>query len=541
MALRVSRQNTEVLAPSSTGKLRITRQNVEVLAPSKTGKLRVTRQNVEVLNAVENIIYERNITDTLTFTQEFTTKREPIHVVDTLNFVQTAEAAGPRTQSIDDPIVFSQVAYLTKIYELDAINTLTLIDSASYSGLNNQSITAPIIFQQFADCGITNVKYSRDSINWLELTDVVAITEINKLRLAQNNLNINQTVGLIGPKYLYASNHINITHNHSVILPYNVSVSSNLLETTEVFNETTFEYDTVDTGLRDNVNLQIIPARLLINHLNIDQSAIITHVKVSATSLTASSTLVITDSVYEGPAENIIDTLIFNQSADCLVGRAAENSLIIEQTIVLEQILGRLPSNTLDIIQSVSYTLLRAGTLCTYSPFVGGNSDPETPAPPDFTGPTLVKQNNIQFTYPVETPTHTLTLRGPEFRNKDRLSFQRINRESRGGTLIVFADPIWPRIQTMVIEFYALTETECQEALTFVSASLGKIIAIRDWEGRIWRGVITTPENPIVRNGKDNNSISLEIEIFGILDWHTFLEEEWRIFAGFDWDYFIGE
>ena len=44
--------------------------------------------------------------------------------------------------------------------------------------------------------------------------------------------------------------------------------------------------------------------------------------------------------------------------------------------------------------------------------------------------------------------TFSVSLRAPNLGNKDRLSFNRVLRETRGGTLVVFADPIWPKVQT---------------------------------------------------------------------------------------------
>ena len=54
------------------------------------------------------------------------------------------------------------------------------------------------------------------------------------------------------------------------------------------------------------------------------------------------------------------------------------------------------------------------------------------------------------------TVTDSVTLRAPNLGNKDRLSFNRIVRETRGGTLIVFADPIWPKLETLVLTFSGL-------------------------------------------------------------------------------------
>ena len=60
------------------------------------------------------------------------------------------------------------------------------------------------------------------------------------------------------------------------------------------------------------------------------------------------------------------------------------------------------------------------------------------------------------------TATDTLVLRAPEFGNKDRLQFNRISRETRGGTLIVYADPMWPKTQTLVLTFSALKPAQAE-------------------------------------------------------------------------------
>ena len=119
---------------------------------------------------------------------------------------------------------------------------------------------------------------------------------------------------------------------------------------------------------------------------------------------------------------------------------------------------------------------------------------------------------DVQLYWPTDAPTITVTLREPEFDNKDRLRFQRINRETRGGTLIVFSDPIWPKVQRLTLEFTSLKEEEAQSLLTFIKATLGREIGLRDWENRHWAGVIVSPDEPIIRNGPHNISTALEFE-----------------------------
>jgi hypothetical protein len=84
--------------------------------------------------------------------------------------------------------------------------------------------------------------------------------------------------------------------------------------------------------------------------------------------------------------------------------------------------------------------------------------------------------------------------------------------ETRGGTLIVFADPMWPKIQTLVFTFSGLSNDQTQQLLAFLDAHLGEEVGVYDWEHRYWKGVITTPSEPVVQDGRDSFSASLEFE-----------------------------
>ena len=108
--------------------------------------------------------------------------------------------------------------------------------------------------------------------------------------------------------------------------------------------------------------------------------------------------------------------------------------------------------------------------------------------------------------------TDSVTLRAPNLGNKDRLSFNRIVRETRGGTLVVFADPIWPKLETLVLSFSGLGATQSQQLLAFLETHLGEEIGLLDWEGRCWKGVVMTPTNPVVQDARDSYSASLEFE-----------------------------
>jgi hypothetical protein len=147
-----------------------------------------------------------------------------------------------------------------------------------------------------------------------------------------------------------------------------------------------------------------------------------------------------------------------------------------------------------------------------YTPFVGTGAAGNATPPGPLVGPTE-GIGTCRFVYPTTSPTVTVPLRSPEFGNKDRLQFNRISRESRGGTLIVFADPMWPKVETQVLTFIGLSFTQSQALLSFIQAHLGLEVGFVDWEGRYWTGIITNTTDPVVQDGRGAMyTASLEFE-----------------------------
>ena len=145
-----------------------------------------------------------------------------------------------------------------------------------------------------------------------------------------------------------------------------------------------------------------------------------------------------------------------------------------------------------------------------YQPQLGFTTD-TTVEVPEGTAPTL-GNGTLTLTFPFTLPTTTLVLRNPEFTNKDSLNFNRINRTTRGGTLVVYADPIWPKTQTLGFEVHCLKRAQADELIEFFGDSLGLEIGLLDHEGRQWRGIITNPDTPIINPERGDYSVSFYFE-----------------------------
>jgi len=176
--------------------------------------------------------------------------------------------------------------------------------------------------------------------------------------------------------------------------------------------------------------------------------------------------------------------------------------------------LRRTVESSIALTQSAAYWIDVSSVLYQYHPFIGaGASDAPSPPPSVLAGPLDGIMAPFQLVHPATGQvTDFVTLRTPNLGNKDRLSFNRVLRETRGGTLIVYADPMWPKIQTLVLSFSGLGQNEARELLAFFDGHLGQEIGLIDWKKRYWRGVVVTPDEPIVEDSRGSFSASFQFE-----------------------------
>jgi hypothetical protein len=193
-----------------------------------------------------------------------------------------------------------------------------------------------------------------------------------------------------------------------------------------------------------------------------------------------------------------------------------DSELGLTQTVELSNDFLRVLEDTNFIGHSLTYYVESPCGTKQYAPFVGESTIPGSPAPPETEEPVIQADPTVsrfKLTYPaLATPTDTITLKAPELDNIDRLSYTRINRETRGGKLTVFADPIWPTTQTVIVTFVGLEKTEVDDLQAFFVSYIGEEVGMQDWEGREWVGVVTTPNEAAVQDGKRGWTITFEFE-----------------------------
>lgn len=196
----------------------------------------------------------------------------------------------------------------------------------------------------------------------------------------------------------------------------------------------------------------------------------------------------------------VTSVLTITSTATGIGTKVLESNLNLVQAVTKSVDRFRNVSHTLNIQQTLLYNDGRGNLECLYSPLGGEDGIPGVQP----TLGTAVFQMVFGAT--------TLVLRNPDFGNEEQMAYQRINRRSRGGDLIVYADPNWPKPKTQKYTISNLSETQKEEFISFVDLSLGGLITLTDHHNRQWTGFIATPDLEITHVGICNYSISFEFE-----------------------------
>ena len=106
----------------------------------------------------------------------------------------------------------------------------------------------------------------------------------------------------------------------------------------------------------------------------------------------------------------------------------------------------------------------------------------------------------------------TLTLPKPDMGDGDKFDFTRINRRSRGNTLIIYRDPVWPKTRTLSLTFSWLNESQVYSILDFLELTLGKEIQYVDHREVTWNGFIMTPAAQLTQTSRPDLAITLDFQ-----------------------------
>jgi len=303
---------------------------------------------------------------------------------------------------------------------------------------------------------------------------------------ASSPISLTSTASVGFTKSISATSTIALTQTASVKGTKNLSALSEV--TRQELDPETLEI--IEVGLSQNVGLGLTVSKSIVDSIPLTQDADGVRYDADAEILTADSTISLAHSslIVEEPLGDSVITV--TDSADVMVVKPLYSTLELTHEASVSGTWARSAESEIELTQSVGMVYIPGGgvKLC--------ESDIDLDGP--YTGVT----SPFALIYPATGgATDTVELKAPNLGNRDRLSFDKINEETRGGTLIVFADPIWPKVQTLALTFSGLTSAEGQELLRFMQEHLGEEIRLSDWEQRVWRGIITTPNEPLVQDG----------------------------------------
>ena len=299
-------------------------------------------------------------------------------------------------------------------------------------------------------------------------------------------------------------------------VPISREIIQSLTDDTVVYDADDGTYTIVHNGLGDLITQQLIGIRAQDNLFNVSDEIDYVFLKTNSRPETVTADSIVSDFTSldqnVSGATGITAIITFGQIITQEVGRGITDDITITQSITEIRRSNVTVTSSLSLSDTTDFTKNEndRNILCTYTPFVGVTSDENAPIPPPSVSPTLIPLSQITLTCPAASTT--ITMRNPEHGDKDISQFQRINRETRGGTLVVFSDPIWPRTQKLLLEFTGLTEEKGQEFLTFLNLSLGQYVELTDWDSNVWGGILTSPQSPIVRDGECKVFATVEFE-----------------------------
>ena len=484
MAERVTRQYTEVLGQGAA-KDRVTRQYVEVLGKG-AAKVRATRQYVEILSdAVPGTI---------------------VSALSTIYLSQTINTHNVLSVNASSTILLVDSRYLDQT--LGVFSTLVPVDTA-YVLLNGANLVKSTIElnETVAENSVAN-KVATDS---LLLTNMV-VASLNNFD-ASDLLSDLHDVANIDHSF-YNTSPINLWDKATYTGPTSLTASDLLQSTAYSVDLITSVATPYLIGLVDSALSALVPGtpKAISHLLSFSSQALGTVIHSDAIAANATDTLIFTELGALNKLTTANHSLVLNDSVVALTSKLLLDNLSLSDVASINGVFSLTALDQLVLGDAHTYISYPNVIQWVYHPFIGsGMSGQPTP-------PTAILQSPspgtgfCQFMYPVISPVDTIILRNPELGNKDRLQFNRISRETRGGTLLVFADPIWPKIQTLVLTFSYLTQTQTVGLIEFIQNHLGVEVGFVDWERNYWKGIITNVANPVIQDGKNMYTVNLEFE-----------------------------
>lgn len=419
-------------------------------------------------------------------------------------FVLTDLPAPSVDVQAEDTLLVQQTADSEQVH--GASDSLSLSADASCRGVFVRTATDTLVFEEGVSWRAVEVSVS-DMLTITEMVTLqVGLTASDTLTISESvsvekelHRDVPETVPLADVVFHHGNwrrsvgQTLRLRHQATVAGPRNVSATHTLQTVYTTLDPETGEVYDAYIGLSDRAQAAVVGDDEATDRLKVGDRARGKVIRADAIAGVAEDALSIIDAGYRNETPAAVDALTITESAAAVDSRHLRSQLTLSHTAAytVDRALGVV--DTLVFHQAAGARHLADRVKHVYAP-VG--LPPLTPGA--ASGVKLIGDT-------------TLVLKAPRFGNRDRLQMNRISRETRGGTLITFADPAWPKVQTLVLQWLGLTESAAMELLDFIEEHLGREIHLEDWEGRTWVGVIMEAD-PAVEDGKRGYSLGLTFE-----------------------------
>lgn len=481
---------------------------------------------------------------TLTFTQAATANIGRVYTASNdLTLTDEASGRGDRVYA-ENVLTLTDSAHKAETYTATAVNALGLTQSATAVGSRHEA-ESTLTLQSTADA---NGDKRRAEVSTIDLQQTV---EYTLSKLVRQTINLTQTatafktlaevvqvldltqtaIGRIDPnrvvsqleltqearssiRHVFASNHIELTDSLVTSLPRRVSAISQLTITSEVFDPETLTITLVESGLSQSVDVIANVSHTASSVLSFAQHANGYNIPSTALEGIAESTLSLSQSAEVALGGDLASALALTQTATAQVSKKIPTTQIeLTQEATANVVRSNVPaSSTLTLKQAATFVKESSTVLCDYSPFVGASSDSNAPTPPSGTYTSAQSPVSYRLRWTDGMTTDDVSLPKPSLGNRDRITGQRFNDETRGGYLIVHAEKDAPRVETLLLTFTRLKQTEVDTLRQFMLDHLGQLVRYVDHEDRHWEGVIVQPGDPIVEDRRGSYTASFEFQ-----------------------------
>jgi len=474
---------------------RVSQQYIEILAQNPS-KARVSQQYIELLTANSSgTDIEKTVNSTLNLSDSYLFEYET-SVTDSLNISDsnTVEKINPASSSIN----LSQG--LNFELETSITDTLGIADATqkdvpfNYHSISSLELSTNVSHQKersFSASSTINLTDSIVALYEFNISSTINIGQSAVVEQVRGGIPMGSVMTLtdqalfdLGTKR-FPGTDLNLTDNVEIRYPYRGTVGHYIRFDSDVFVQHAVQNYSVETELDLRSGTPIEPS--FTDTLNLTDEAVRRWWPITNLGLT----------------HNVIGAKAKN----------ASNELGLQQTISANFTFNRSLTSEIENLSALTfYTPNKSCVLREYNPFCGEDAT----NPFRLTIKPLQRDassNRVVLAWPnIEYPLNQIVLRAPEIDDISRYTCTRSYKETRGGSISVYANEIWPKIQTLVVTFIGLSATEADAFQDFVYETMGKEINLGDWNGYIWRGLITNPEEPVIEDGRRGYTVSFQFE-----------------------------